>query len=123
MGQVGSRHEGLVACENIGGYLAEPRSKAQADFLVTPLLANQTRQALPTSSLRSWACRPGGWACLTRATRAGGQGGLQVARWIWEHSVTDADYTNWAAGFPTPDDNLADCALMNGDFGWVESLR
>jgi len=97
--QVGSRHEGLVACENIGGYLAEPRSQAQADFLGS--LADIEFEIL---GLKSW------WVGLSDQGHEG--------RWIWEHSVTDVDYTNWAAGFPTPDDNLADCALMNGDFGW-----
>ena len=32
--QVVNRHEALVACEAIGGYLAEPKSSEQASFLV-----------------------------------------------------------------------------------------
>jgi hypothetical protein len=34
--------------------------------------------------------------------------------------VAEADWTDWAEGFPTgaEDANLADCAIMNGDHGW-----
>ena len=40
-------------------------------------------------------------------------------RWFWEHSVSEAAFTDWAEGFPTDaENNLADCALMNGDHGW-----
>ena len=41
--QVVNRHEALVACENIGGYLAEPKSPEQASFLVrySPLKLNR----------------------------------------------------------------------------------
>ena len=36
-------------------------------------------------------------------------------RWVWEHSFTEADFTDWADGFPTAEDNVADCAVMSHD--------
>ena len=36
-------------------------------------------------------------------------------RWVWEHSFTEADFTDWADGFPTAEDNVADCAIMSHD--------
>ena len=36
-------------------------------------------------------------------------------RWVWEHSFTEADFTDWADGFPTEEDNVADCAVMSHD--------
>ena len=33
--------------------------------------------------------------------------------------MSEAAFTDWAEGFPTDaENNLADCALMNGDHGW-----
>ena len=34
-------------------------------------------------------------------------------RWVWEHSFTEADFTDWADGYPTAEDNVADCAVMS----------
>ena len=31
----------------------------------------------------------------------------------------DASFTDWAEGFPTEEDNIADCALMSHDQGWA----
>ena len=41
-------------------------------------------------------------------------------RWVWEHSIYEADFTNWADDYPMGDDGdkLADCALMNGTQSW-----
>ena len=36
-------------------------------------------------------------------------------RWVWEHSFTEADFTDWADGYPTAEDNVADCAVMSQD--------
>ena len=36
-------------------------------------------------------------------------------RWVWEHSFTEADFTDWADGYPTAEDNVADCAVMSHD--------
>ena len=73
---------------------------------------------------------PGGSDSLTRVTRAGVvqicfdltlvlRGGPTVVkdylRWVWEHSFTEADFTDWADGFPTAEDNVADCAVMSQD--------
>ena len=32
---------------------------------------------------------------------------------MWEHSFTEADFTDWGDGFPTTEDNVADCAVMS----------
>ena len=32
---------------------------------------------------------------------------------MWEHSFTEADFTDWADGYPTAEDNVADCAVMS----------
>ena len=79
---------------------------------------------------------PGGLDSLTRVTRAGVvqiqsiPGGFDLTlvlhcggptvvkdylRWVWEHSFTEADFTDWADGFPTAEDNVADCAVMSQD--------
>ena len=34
---------------------------------------------------------------------------------MWEHSFTEADFTDWADGYPTAEDNVADCAVMSQD--------
>lgn len=38
-----NRHEALVACETIGGYLAEPKEPEQAKYLVRIFLLQQDR--------------------------------------------------------------------------------
>ena len=74
------------------------------------------------------ASTPGGSDSLTRVMRAGV---LEIhfyipedfyivvprlyLRWVWEHSFTEADFTDWADGFPTAEDNVADCAVMSHD--------
>jgi hypothetical protein len=98
--EVVNRHEALVACENIGGYLAEPKSSEQASFLAS--LADIESEIL---GVKTW------WIGLSDQGHEG--------RWIWEHSVSEATFTDWAEGFPTEDENnLVDCVLMNGDHGW-----
>ena len=37
---------------------------------------------------------------------------------MWEHTFTEADYTNWAENFPTGEDNIKDCAAMSFGQGW-----
>jgi len=98
--EVVNRHEALVACETIGGYLAEPKEPEQAKYLRS--LAEIESEIL---GVKTW------WIGLTDQGHEG--------RWFWEHSVSEAAFTDWAEGFPTDaENNLADCALMNGDHGW-----
>ena len=71
------------------------------------------------------ASTPGGSDSLTRVMRAGvleihfyipeDRVILLYLRWVWEHSFTEADFTDWADGFPTAEDNVADCAVMSHD--------
>jgi len=39
-------------------------------------------------------------------------------RWIWRHSIADADYTSWAPGYPTSSDPGDDCAVLNSRQGY-----
>jgi len=94
-----TRHEALLLCENAGGFLAEPKSQDQVD-----MLAGLAQLEFDILGLDSW------WIGLTDQGHEG--------RWVWEHSFTEADFTDWADGFPTAEDNVADCAIMSHDQGW-----
>ena len=39
-------------------------------------------------------------------------------RWIWHHSIVDADYTGWAPGYPTSSDPGDDCAVLSSSEGY-----
>ena len=45
-----------------------------------------------------------------------------LARWVWEHTFTEADFTNWGDNFPTMEDNIKDCAAMSFGQGWRSVL-
>jgi len=94
-----TRHEALLLCESAGGFLAEPKSQDQVD-----MLAGLAQLEFDILGLNSW------WIGLTDQGHEG--------RWVWEHSFTEADFTDWADGFPTAEDNVADCAIMSHDQGW-----
>jgi len=94
-----TRHEALLLCESAGGFLAEPKSQDQVD-----MLAGLAQLEFDILGLDSW------WIGLTDQGHEG--------RWVWEHSFTEADFTDWADGFPTAEDNVADCAIMSHDQGW-----
>jgi len=90
-------------CADGAGYfdvMAEPKEPEQAKYLRS--LAEIESEIL---GVKTW------WIGLTDQGHEG--------RWFWEHSVSEAAFTDWAEGFPTDaENNLADCALMNGDHGW-----
>merc|ERR1711910_49536 len=94
-----TRHEALLLCESVGGFLAEPKNQDQVD-----MLAGLAQLEFDILGLDSW------WIGLTDQGHEG--------RWVWEHSFTEADFTDWADGFPTEEDNVADCAVMSHDQGW-----
>ena len=47
---------------------------------------------------------------------------ILTCRWVWQHSVSDADFTFWAPGSPGGDSIEADCAIMNSweDYMWSD---
>jgi len=94
-----TRHDALLLCESAGGFLAEPKNQDQVD-----MLAGLAQLEFDILGLDSW------WIGLTDQGHEG--------RWVWEHSFTEADFTDWADGFPTAEDNVADCAVMSHDQGW-----
>merc|ERR1712037_371786 len=94
-----TRHDALLLCESVGGFLAEPKNQDQVD-----MLAGLAQLEFDILGLDSW------WIGLTDQGHEG--------RWVWEHSFTEADFTDWADGFPTAEDNVADCAVMSHDQGW-----
>ena len=41
------------------------------------------------------------------------------SRWIWQHSVEDLSYANWAPSTPDRSGNEKDCARMDGMYGFM----
>merc|ERR1719474_2223175 len=94
-----TRHDALLLCESMGAFLAEPKNQDQAD-----MLAGLAQLEFDILGLDAW------WIGLTDQGHEG--------RWVWEHSFTEADFTDWGDGFPTTEDNVADCAVMSQTQGW-----
>merc|ERR1712203_840022 len=65
-----TRHDALLLCESMGGFLAEPKSQDQVTCW----------QGLLSWSLTSLVSTPGGSDSLTRVTRAGGCGNIHSQR-------------------------------------------
>jgi len=81
-------------CELQGGFLAEPKTKQLADILVSIAFVESGQ----VGAELSW------WIGLTDWGHED--------RWVWEHTLTDASYTAWAAGAPRQGTNTADCTVM-----------
>ena len=45
-----------------------------------------------------------------------------MSRWIWQHSVEDAFYTNWAPSYPSNNNSGNDCVVMESrdNFEWSD---
>ena len=45
------------------------------------------------------------------------------SRWIWQHSVEDTSYTNWAQNYPGSNNDEDDCAVMTSrdSFMWSDT--
>jgi len=94
-----SWREGQALCEGLGGYLAEIKSSEQQTLLEGIALLEEG-----FTGPRSW---------FIGLTDFGHEG-----RWIWHHSIADADYTSWAPGYPTNSDPGDDCAVLNSAEGY-----
>ena len=44
-------------------------------------------------------------------------------RWVWQHSVEDTSYTNWAPNYPGSSNAEDDCAVMTSrdSFMWSDT--
>ena len=43
-------------------------------------------------------------------------------RWIWQHSVLEASYFEWADGYPQSNNSEHDCVVMSPDnsYSWMD---
>ena len=85
--------EAQIVCEALGGYLAEIRSQDQQTFMESIAVLEEE-----FIGSRSW---------FIGLTDFGHEG-----RWVWHHSVEDADYASWAPGYPRSYDSGDDCAVL-----------
>jgi len=94
--------EGQEECENLGGFLAEVKTEAQQQYLMS--VAFLEEDILGT---KSW---------FIGLSDQGHEG-----RWVWQHSLTDTNFTFWDAGQPDDTDANNDCVIMNADqdYEWV----
>merc|ERR1711915_1084080 len=93
-----------LECEQMGGYLAEPKHENQAGLLTSLAYMEQS-----LFGVQSW------WIGLSDWGHEG--------RWIWQHSVDDANFTMWAPGSPSSSQEYnKDCAVMDAsqDFFWAD---
>merc|ERR1719348_466647 len=80
-------------CQELGGHLAEPISE-DASNLLTSIASIETEVlGVPT-----W------WLGLSDLGHEG--------RWIWQHSLSDVVYTNWAPDSPIVNDVERNCVRM-----------
>jgi len=94
--------EAMVACEKEGGYLAEPKTLRQMEFL-TGLAELEAEFYGP----REW------WLGLSDSGHEG--------TWVWTHSYQEVSETFWVSGSPSYQaGNDLDCAiaLLDGELVW-----
>ena len=86
-----------LACEQMEGYLAEPETGQQMEFLLSRIQALQS-----FTDIKQW------WIGLTDASYEG--------TWVWQHSMNVAHKTFWCEGHPSKDtDNVVDCVVLVTD--------
>jgi len=102
----GSWLESVGLCEQIGGYLAEPKTAQHAEFL-----ASSAMLAADFSGIRHW---------YIGLTDFGHEGS-----WIWQWSDEPLSVFFWGKGSPeTGPGNLADCGVLvveGGEFWWKDT--
>jgi len=98
--------EAMVACEQVGGYLVEPKNQRQMEFL-TGLVELETEFYGP----RRW------WLGLSDTGHEG--------TWVWTHSYQEVSETFWGSGSPSNQvGNNLDCAIAlledPGKLAWYD---
>merc|ERR1719348_97925 len=95
--------EAQIDCQNLGGFLAEPKTGEQQSLLTSMAYVEQSQ-----IGVNSW------WIGLTD------QG--HENRWIWQHSVEDVTVNNWAPESPAENSPGKDCAVMNSfqEYKWTD---
>jgi len=94
--------EGQEECEKLGGFLAEIKTEAQQQYLMS--VAFLEEDILGT---KSW---------FIGLSDQGHEG-----RWVWQHSLKDTNFTFWYDGQPDDTDANNDCVIMDADqdYEWV----
>jgi len=90
-------------CQELGGHLAEPISEDTSNLLTS--IASIETDVLGV---------PAWWLGLSDLAHEG--------RWIWQHSLDDVGYTNWAPDSPIVNDVERNCVRMvaESDLMWVD---
>merc|ERR1719348_2978139 len=83
-------------CQSLGGHLAEPLTEDSSNLLTS--IASIETEVL---GVTTW------WLGLSDLGHEG--------RWIWQHSLTEAAYTNWASNYPSGGDVEKNCVRMERD--------
>ena len=98
--------EAHLACESVGGYLAEPASLEQMEFLTGIAEVEET-----FTDIKTW------WIGMSDI----GHEGL----WTWQHSGEQVESNFWGKGSPTnSSSNSHDCGYMEltkGDLVWRDT--
>jgi len=94
--------EGQEECEKLGGFLAEIKTEAQQQYLMS--VAFLEEDILGT---KSW---------FIGLSDQGHEG-----RWVWQHSLKDTNFTFWDDDQPDDTDENNDCVIMDAekDYEWV----
>jgi len=92
-------------CDQIGGYLAEPASEVEQEFLYSVL------KIIEGAGQRSnW------WIGLSDISHEG--------NWYWQYNEMALSFSSWVIGRPNPDSpNLDDCVLMYSEdqsYDWID---
>jgi len=92
-------------CQSLGGHLAEPITEDWSN-----LLTSIARIETDVLGVESW------WLGLSDLGHEG--------RWIWQNSLQEADYTNWATDYPSSGDVEKNCVTMTAenDLQWSDEL-
>merc|ERR1712223_1732457 len=98
---VDSWYEANIVCEDLGGFLMEPKS-AETQSLVSSLLIMLTGEL---SRELDW------WIGLTDTGHEGA--------WVWVHEAEFAEEQFWATPPDTSEGNHADCALLSRDHDYM----
>jgi len=95
--------EAQLYCQSIGGHLAETLTEDWSNLLTS--IAGIESEVL---GVEYW------WLGLSDLGHEG--------RWVWQNAIEEAEYTNWAEGFPSNGDVERNCVAMSAenDLKWSD---